>query len=142
MMGPAYQKHAAAHSNKVGAPKMKNVSPPARAIPVCSKCFTMIGKGIPHNCSKVQKQENLAHIVRSSSGKSKGKVTSNILKGICSDSGVSQRGGTLTLSTGGKPLPVTVGKPKLTPKVPRFTHESLKRLQAAHNFSDRATKYV
>ena len=111
-----------------------------KAIPVCSKCFSMLAKGVPHHCTKVQRQENLTHFVKSSSIKSKSKVTSKVLKDICMDTGVSHGGGTLSLSTGGAPLPVQVGKPKLKPKVPRFTLDGLKRLQSANNLSDRVTK--
>ena len=136
-MGPDYLKFSVKQGNKIGAPKVKKVSPPARAIPVCSKCRTLLGKGVSHICSKVQKQENILKIVRSSSRKSKSKVTSKILKGICSDDGVSTSGGTVSLSTGGTLLQVQVGKPRITAKVPRFSHESLKRLQTVHNFSDR-----
>ena len=134
------QKHTAEQSNPMGYPKTKLVSPPARTIPVCSKCFSMIGKGVPHNCTKVQRQENLSTYVKSTSTKSKGKVTSNILKDICSETGVSKSGGVVSLATGGAPLPVQVGKSKQKAKDPRFTIESLKRLQAAHNFSDKTTK--
>ena len=67
-------------------------------------------------------------------------MTSNILKDICSETGVSKSGGVVSLATGGAPLPVQVGTSKQKAKVPRFTIESLKRLQAAHNFSDRTTK--
>ena len=89
---------------------------------------------------KNQKQANLVEMVKSSSIKSKSKVTSEVLKNICSDSGVTLKGGEIKLSTGGKPLPVKIGTPQNKPKTPRFTHESMKRLQAAYNFSDRATK--
>lgn len=100
----------------------------------------MVAKGVPHHCSKVQKQENLANLVKSTSAKSKSKVTSNVLKEICTEAGVSHTGGTVNLSTGGSPLPVQVGKSKLKARVPRFTLEGLKRLQSANNLSDRATK--
>ena len=90
--------------------------------------------------TKKNRQENLAGLVKATSAKSKNKVTSDILKSICSESGVTLRGGELKLSTGGKPLEVKVGNPQNPPKRPRFSHESLKRLQAAYNFSDRATK--
>jgi hypothetical protein len=140
MMGPQYQKHSEHQSNKIGAPKTNKVSPPARAIPVCSKCFGLISRGVTHICTKVQRQNNLAGIVKSSSGRSKAKVTSHILKSICSETGVTQSGGTLSLSIGAAPLLVKVGNAKKMAKSPRFTIEDLKRLQTAHNFSDNATK--
>ena len=39
-------------------------------------------------------------------------MTSNILKDICSETGVSKSGGVVSLATGGAPLPVQVGKSK------------------------------
>ena len=139
-MGPQYQKHLDNHSNEIGAPTTNKVSPPARVIPVCSKCFGLISRGVTHNCTKVQRQNNLAGIVKSSSGRSKGKVTSHLLKSICSETGVTHSGGTLSLNTGAAPLLVKVGNAKRMAKSPRFTIEDLKRLQTAHKFSDRATK--
>ena len=135
-----YRSHVKEVSNPVGAPKIVAISPPARCLPVCSKCFSIVSKGVSHVCKKTQKQANLAGMVKSASLKSKSKVTSELLKNICSDSGVTLRGGEIKLSTGGKSLPVKVGTPQNLPKTPRFTHDSLKRLQAAYNFSDRATK--
>ena len=129
-----------AQSNPVGAPKSKPESPPARLLPLCSKCFCVINKGVYHPCTKTQKQTNLAGFVKSNSGRTKGKITSNVLKSMCSEAGVSTGGGTISLKTGGRPITVKVGNPQKAPKIPKFTHESLKRLQAANNFSDRAIK--
>ena len=86
-------------------------------------------------------RENLAGIVKSRSKKSKGKVVVSSLKSIFNDQGVDQRGGTVSLPTGGPPVQVTLAR-KLTKKSPRWSHDSLKRLQAAMNLSDRAIKYV
>ena len=140
MVTDDYKKHMKVHSNPVGAPKIMAVSPPGRCLPVCSKCLSIKSKGVSHICTKTKKQENLAELVKSNSLKSKSKVTSDVLKSICSESGVSLRGGEVKLSTGGKPLQVKIGNPQYIPKKPRFTHDSLKRLQASYNFSDRAIK--
>ena len=99
----------------------------------------MLAQGFPHHCTKVQRQENLAHYVKSNSMRSKSKVTSSVLKDICMETGVSHSGGSVSLSTGGAPLTVQVGKAKQKPKVPRFTLDGLKRLQSANNLSDRVT---
>ena len=135
-----YRSHVKEISNPLGTPKIVAISPPGRCLPVCSKCFSIVSKGVSHVCEKNQKQANLVEMVKSSSIKSKSKVTSEVLKNICSDLGVTLKGGEVKLSTGGKPLPVKIGTPQNKPKTPRFTHESMKRLQAAYNFSDRATK--
>ena len=135
-----YRSHHKEVSNPVGAPKIVAISPPGRCLPVCDKCYSIVSKGVSHICKKTQKQSNLAEMVKSSSLRSKSKITSEVLKNICSDSGVTLKGGEIKLSTGGKSLPVKVGAPENLPKTPRFSHDSLKRLQAAYNFSDRATK--
>ena len=82
----------------------------------------------------------MAGLVKATSAKSKNKVTSEVLKSICSESGVTLRGGEIKLGTRGKPLAINVGNPQIPPKKARFSHDSLKRLQAAFNFSDRVTK--
>ena len=131
-----YSKYAAEHSNPVGAPSTKPASPPAKLLPLCSKCFTIIGQGKTHICQKSTKRENLSNLVRNVSSKSKAKVASNTLKSIAAEQGVSTRGGVLKLQTGSKALPVQIGTPKLKPKEAKFSHENLKRLQAATNMSD------
>ena len=141
-MGPEHKQHTEAHSNPLGAPKSTPDTPPARSLPLCSKCYCFVSKGVSHLCSKVQKQENLADFLKATSNRTKGKVTSTILKSLCSETGVTTQGGTVSLCTGGTPLPVQGGKSRKLTKVPRFTLESLKRLQAQNNFSDRTTKYV
>ena len=124
----------------LGLPKLLPSLNPRRCLPVCNKCYSIVSKGVSHICKKTQKQSNLAEMVKSSSLRSKSKVTSEVLKNICSDLRVTLKGGEIKLSTGGKSLPVKVGAPENLPKTPRFSHDSLKRLQAAYNFSDRATK--
>ena len=88
-----HNSHAKKQSNPVGAPKICAISPPARCLPLCSKCYSIVSKGVSHICKKSTKQENLADIVKSTSAKSKSKVTSDVLRSICSQSGVTLRGG-------------------------------------------------
>ena len=142
MKNAAYSKHASAQSNPKGIPKVKPApyTPPARTLAVCSKCWCIKGRGIPHVCTKGQKQANISELAKSSSAKTRGRVTSNILKDLCADGGVSLRGGDINLPTATKSLVVKVGKSKVTPKQPKFSHENLKRLQVANNFSDKAVK--
>lgn len=96
----------------------------------------VIGKGKPHACVKTKKGNNLADIVRSRSEKSRSKVAASTLKSLAGDQGVSLRGGTIQLATGSNPLPVQIGTSKIRPKEAKFSHENLKKLQAAHNLSD------
>ena len=140
MMYPDYKKHAEAQSNPAGLPKSNPDTPPAKVLPLCSKCYCVVWKGASHNCTKVQKQANLVGFVKATSSKTKGKVTSTVLRSICTETGVTLRGGKLTLATGGAPIDLHIGNPRRQVKKPRFTLESLKRLQAATNVSDRTIK--
>ena len=119
----------------------------------CPKCFGIIARGVMHPCSKAEKRSNLAEILKSSSFKTRGKVTSASLKGkiksdnicyvlstpfssdICQTVGASSSGGNLQLPTGGKPLTVTVGG-QVEAKKRKYTAENLPKLQASRNFSD------
>ena len=134
-----YKKHADNNSKKVGAPAIKTKSPAAKAIPVCSKCFTVIGKGQNHKCDKTQRCTNISEIVRKTSQKSRSKITAKGLKSVAEEKGVSTRGGTLDLKTGSKPLQVKIGASKVQLKPAYFSHENMKRLQTSLNLSDRAT---
>ena len=132
-----YSAFAAKHTSRSGPPSTSAKSPPAKTLAVCSKCWAQIGKGKPHQCLKTTKRENLAEIVRNTSGKSRAKVTSETLKTIAEESGVSLKGGVVELQTGSKPIPVQIGTPKVKPKDNKFSHENLKKLQTANNLSDK-----
>ena len=132
-----YAAYAASQSNPVGAPPVNPKSPPQKTLAVCSKCWGAVGKGIPHDCQKSSKVENITNIVKSTSEKSRSKVTSSSLKVIAEEQEVSTRGGVLNLKTGGNPLPVQIGAPTVKPREPKFSHENMKKLQAATNLSDK-----
>ena len=134
--GGEYHSFAKKQTNKSGPAPTSVQSPPAKTLAFCSKCWAQIGKGKPHQCSKTSKSGNLAGILKSTSQKSRAKVTSSTLKKIAEDSGVSTKGGVAQLQTGSKPLPVQIGTQKVKPKVAKFSHENLKKLQTATNLSD------
>ena len=117
-------------SNPKGFPKGKVSThfPPAMPLQICSKCFCLIGRGKSHICTKTQKQSNISQLARSNSEKTTSKITSDLLKSLCVDSGVSLRGGDINLKTGGSQLPVSMGTPRVKGKRPKFTHDNLKRL--------------
>ena len=56
----------------------------------CPKCHTIRGHGVPHNCSKKDRNNNLAAMVRDVSPDSQEKVVSQLLNGICEDKDVKQ----------------------------------------------------
>ena len=134
-----YQQFASNHVNPIGMPPTNPSpkSPPPKVVPICTKCFSEVGKGKTHQCLKSTKRGNLSRIVRDTSKKSKSQITANSLKNIASDEGISTRGGTVHLKTAGKSIPVQVGQSKVKPRQPLFSHESLKRLQTANSLSDR-----
>ena len=78
----------------------------------------------------------MEQMVKKSSQKTKERVISSQLKEVFEEKGVSTQGGTTKLSTGGTPIFATLGKPKSKPD-PKFTNESLTRLQLKMNASDR-----
>ena len=124
-------------NNKSGPPPKLPQSSPAKTLAMCNKCWAEIGKGKPHQCHKPNKRENLAGIVKNSSKKSRATVATSTLKTIAEESGVSTRGGVIELQSGSKLLPVQIGTPRVKPKVAKFSHENLKKIQTAHNLSDK-----
>ena len=79
-------------------------------------------------------QDNLHKLVKQKSLKSKEKIVGKVLKNIFQEKVVSTRGGTVSLSTGGNKLPVTLS---LKLNKPRFSHE---KLQVIKGDSDRGIK--
>ena len=124
-------------TNKVQYIGQPSESPPAKASTLCDKCFAPIGRGKPHSCQKAHKDTNISKLVQTTSEKTQAKVASTTLHKIAAEAGVSARGGTLTLPSGSKQLPVTVGTPKTGHKEVKFSHEDMMRLQSSQNLSDR-----
>ena len=104
---------------------------------MCSRCFTLIGKGIPHPGVKAQKVANLSGIVKNTSGNSRSKVTASTLKTIAEEEGVSTRGGVLELASSSKHLPIQIGNPQVKSTHGQFSHKNLKQLQTVNNLSDK-----
>ena len=139
-LGLEYAQHASEHSNPANRPRLSPISPPARVLPLCSKCFCEIGSRKPHLCDKKTKSDNLSKLVKNTSEKTRSKVTCHSLKTVAEDQGVGARGGTVQLGSGSKLLPVVVGTTKQKPKLAKFSHENLLSLQLATNLSDKSIK--
>ena len=108
----------------------------------CLNCFTYVGKGIPHDCSRTTKRTNLECIVKASSYKTKGRVTSSCLKAVFAEAGVSTRGGTVPVPSGSScPLNVTIGTEAAgnDGQAQEFSGEDMIKLQTVLNFSDKPT---
>ena len=65
---------------------------------VCQDCYAQVGQGIPHPCTKLERQKNLTAIVKSTSLKTQGKLLSSSLK----DLSTNDSGNTLALKTFGQ----------------------------------------
>ena len=80
-------------------------------------------------------------LVKSSSRKTKGRVTTTCIKSVFADANITTRGGTTTLPSGGRhPLTVTLGsRAKDLMKPAKFSVENLIKIQTAFNFSDKTT---
>ena len=125
-----------------GSTIQSSSSPDPDHVKLCKKCFAVIGRGRSHVCTKTEMRNNLSGIVKSRSKKSKGKVVASGLRAIFEDEG-HKRGGATTLPTGGTPMQVTMGiqtSRRHTKNAPRWSHDSLKRLQSTMNLSYRAIK--
>ena len=105
----------------------------------CAKCHAVVGKGRSHKCTKMYMQDNLHKLVKQRSLKSKEKLGGKILKNIFEEKGVTPRGGTVLLSTGGRKMPVSL---RIKVNKARFSHENLRRLQVVKWDSDRGIKKI
>ena len=108
----------------------------------CSVCDSPFAPGKPHQCSRSTRRENLEELVRQSSKRTKEQVVSTGLREVAEEQGTSTRGGTVTLTTGGKPLSATLGTAGKAQSAPRFTNEVLDRLQLKTGMSDNQAKVV
>ena len=80
-------------------------------------------------------------LVRENSKNTKERIVSSQLKEVFEEQNVSTQGGTVFLTTGGTPLAATLGKPKKRPP-PKFSNESLTRLQLKMGVSDNKMRVV
>lgn len=136
--GGAYNHYKVTVSDPPGRP---NIEEKPVALQVCSFCNSKLGPGMKHQCNRTAKRSNLEDLVRSSSSKSRERVLSSQLKEVFVVQGVSTKGGTVSLSTGGAPIQATLGKIKQKPDI-KFSNETLKRLQISLGASDRKMNIV
>ena len=86
-------------------------------------CYAQVAQGIPHPCTKLERQKNLTAIVKSTSPTKQEKVLSSSIK----DSSTNESGNALALKTfGPKQLAVSVGKTEV--KKPFFSLDKLNKL--------------
>ena len=141
LSGPSYTSYKVAMSEPVGRPSVNPTKPEPESITVCKECQTPWGKGKTHVCNKQTKRKNKEELVRNSSEKTKQRIVSSQLKEIFEQAGASTRGGEVKLSTGGKPISVSLGKSNNKPST-YFSNESLNRLQLKMGATDNKMKVL
>lgn len=122
-------------TDPVGRPRISDPQQEPAPLTVCSICLSNYGPGKNHTCSKNSRRNNLEELIRSSSGRSRGKVLAGQLKEVFAEQGVTTKGGTVELETGTKPIKATLGV-KQKPQ-PFFSTEAMNKLQAKLGVSDR-----
>ena len=125
-----YQKANSTHSGAGATP---------HPIKVCSECLGPFTPGVSHRCNSTSTRENVTKILDQLDPKTKQQVLVESLKGVFDAEGQSTRGGTVSLSTGGKRISATLGQVKHAPQV-FFTNEAMRRLQIKCGLSDNAAK--
>ena len=138
LSGGLYNQHVSSTSEPVGRPRSVPVPEP---VVVCSICLSSYGPGQRHDCTSQTKRKNLEGLVRTFSDNSKERFVSSQLKEIFSNKGDSTNGGIVKLATGGRPISASLGHLKAKP-LPKFTNESLNRLQLQLGVSDNKMKDV
>ena len=116
-------------------PVTKAQAQPKKRVVRCGECHSILGKGLPHNCTKTSRNENAKEMVREFSGEGQRRVTSKLLNEFCEEEGVDKRHGTLTLNSGSKEKKVTLGPQKPQPQI---AVDDLIEFGNARNFSDEA----
>ena len=108
---------------------------PKKKVVRCVKCHSILGRGLPHNCTKTARNENAKDLVREFSSGGQKRTTSKLLNEFCEEEGVDKRHGTLELNSGNKTKIVTIGPQK---KQPQIAVQDLMAFGNARNFSDEA----
>ena len=128
MNGLAYKRHR--ESVRL-VPKAQ----PKKMIKRCGECLAIIGRGLPHHCTKTARNENAKEMVREFSGEGQKRVTSKLLNQFCDKENVDKRHGTLELNSGSKTKIVTIGPVKAQPQI---SVQDLIAFGTARDFSDEA----
>ena len=110
-------------------------------VQVCTECWIQVSPGVHHPCTKTSLKENLLNILEQAPQKTKEQVLTTGLKGVFAQEGASTKGDSVSLSTGGKRMTVTLGKKSTCPP-PFFSLETLNRLQLKLRVSDRKIRTV
>ena len=136
MNGQEYVQYVNSVTNRPGAPSKKG---DANSIPsqikVCSQCLSEISAGKEHKCTHTTNQQNLVKLLSQSSPTTQQKVTTKSLDNLYEMKGV-KKGETVQLTTMGRDIQVTLGKPSEKKLKPMFSHDDLIKLQVSQNMTN------
>lgn len=65
---------------KRGRPPLSNEAKKPRTVNMCNLCFTELGRGKPHKCTKIQKHENMLNILKDNAADVGDSVVSSYVK--------------------------------------------------------------
>ena len=141
LKGGQYLRHKVTVSEPPGRPRLKDSPAKPGPMTICSVCNCPYGLGHKHQCSRTAKREALEELIRNTSKKSRERVLSSQLKEVFQDQGVSSKGGSVHLATGGTPIQASLGKIKQKPP-PRFSNTTMNRLQTRIGASDKKMNVI
>ena len=134
MNGGEFMHYQAQMRQKVG--HVKKAAPDT--ITICDSCKSHLSPGLPHDCTKTSRRENLFELVRESSTGTREIVVSRLIDSLCEDKNVNKKAGSLELRTrGSKPKTIGFGKFGRVAAKKQFSTEDLLKIQSSFNFSDR-----
>ena len=113
-----YTNYCKSVMNKRGRPRT-NPAPSTEDTPTvakCQYCHTVRGHGVPHNCSKKDRNNNLAAMVRDVSPHSQERVVSQLISGICEEKNVKQSDNLVLVAGNNKEKIIHFGPQKPQPQ--------------------------
>ena len=137
---------------KMGRPKSANPAPATAkktawrdedsgVEKVCKDCKAHIGRGLPHVCTKRQRQQNIVTmLLRDLSPASRQRVQASLLKQDLHDVNGNTTSGSITMSSGTKKMTVTIGPQKKPMK--QLSVKAFMMLKKANNLSKKQLKGV
>ena len=102
LKGQQYTTYCKSVRNKRGRPRTNPAPTDTPTVAKCQYCHTVRGYGVPHNCSKKDRNNNLAAMVRDASPESQQKVVPQLINGICEEKNVKQSDNLVLVSANNK----------------------------------------
>ena len=137
LFGQQYLNHAAEIRNKPGRTPVKKETfvENSGKITICQSCQSRIGPGLPHNCNKTSRQDNIMELIKQTSVGTQEKVAARLIDNIAEDQGSNTQSGTIVLSTRGRhKKTITIGSAR---PLKMFTTEDLLKLKSTLNLRNK-----